>query len=74
MINNCYKYIVAKVPNIYGNNVMEILDISYTTMPEEGIIEYVNNVLRFRDYNIVYSPLPYRYFIQIPNNWIIETN
>jgi hypothetical protein len=53
---------------------MEILDISYTTMPEEGIIEYVNNVLRFRDYNIVYSPLPYRYFVQIPNNWIIETN
>ena len=43
MINNCYKYIVAKVPNIYGNNVVEILDISYTTMPEEGIIEYVNN-------------------------------
>lgn len=71
---NCYKYLIAKIPNIYQLPTVEILDISYTNMPVEGIIEYVNNVLKLSDYEIVYSPLPYRYFIQLENNWVVEEN
>ena len=71
---NCYKYLIAKIPNIYQSPTVEILDISYTNMPVEGIIEYINNGLKLSDYEIVYSPLPYRYFIQLENNWVVEEN
>lgn len=59
-------YLVTYIQNIYRDTFeLEIINLGYTQMPEEGIIEYVNNIYGFKNYDIVYSYLDLDHFKEI---------
>ncbi len=59
-------YLITNIYNIYNNSYnREYLDLGKTDMPEEGIIEYVNKVFGFKDYDLYYSYLDFDHFVEI---------
>lgn len=59
-------YLIAYISNIYtGENELEIIDLGKTNMPDEGIIEYVNNVYGFINYDLYYSYLDLDHFKEL---------
>ena len=44
---------------------LEVIQLPQTSMPEEGIIEFVNNVYGFNDYDLYYSYLDFDHFYEL---------
>lgn len=51
----------------YINQTLEVIQLPDTKMPEEGIIEFVNNVYGFEDYDLYYSYLDFDHFVELCN-------
>ena len=49
----------------YISSELEIIELPMTNMPVEGIIEFVNHVYKFDDYDLYYSYLDYDHFVEL---------
>ncbi len=68
-MNNYKCYGLLFIPNYVNNKLeIEIIDLNYTNINNiEGIIQYIINVFKIDNFDIIYSPLDFDHYKMLWN-------